>query len=59
MYKLLHLKYMTNKDLLHSAGNSAQYSVNNLPRKGIRKRIDTCYVELTHLVAHLKTTQHC
>ena len=27
MYTLLYLKYITNKDLLHSTGNSAQYSV--------------------------------
>ena len=29
MYKLLYLKYITNKDLLYSTGNSAQYSVIN------------------------------
>ena len=27
MYTLLHLKWITNKDLLHSTGNSAQYYV--------------------------------
>ena len=42
MYILLYLKYMTKKDLLHSAGHSAQYSVSNLNMKRIRKRIDTC-----------------
>ena len=29
MYTLLYLKYKTNKDLLYSTGNSAQYSVIN------------------------------
>ena len=29
MYTLLYLKYITNKDLLYSTGNSAQYSVIN------------------------------
>ena len=27
LYTLLYLKQITNKDLLHSTGNSAQYSV--------------------------------
>ena len=27
MYTLLYLKWITNKDLLYSTGNSAQYSV--------------------------------
>ena len=27
MYTLLHLKHITNKDLLYSTGNAAQYSV--------------------------------
>ena len=29
MYTLLYLKWITNKDLLYSTGNSAQYSVIN------------------------------
>ena len=29
MYTLIYLKYITNKDLLYSTGNSAQYSVIN------------------------------
>ena len=29
MYTLLYLKYITNKDLLYSTRNSAQYSVIN------------------------------
>ena len=37
MYTLLDLKQMTNKDLLYSTGNSAQY-----PGKRIWKRRDTC-----------------
>ena len=42
MYTLLYLKWITNKDLLYSTGNAAQYSINNLSGKRIWKRIDTC-----------------
>ena len=36
---LLYLKYITNKDLLYSTGNSAQYSV--ITKKGEKLKKDT------------------
>ena len=37
MYTLLYLKWVTNKDLLFSTGNSAQYSVTNEMGKEFEK----------------------
>ena len=39
---LLYLKWITNKDLLHSTGNSCSILCNNLNGKRIQKRMDTC-----------------
>ena len=37
MYTLLYLKWVTNKDLLYSTGNSAQCSAMTYMRKGPEK----------------------
>ena len=37
IYTLLYLKHVTNKDLLNSIGNSAQYSVITYVRKDFEK----------------------
>ena len=42
MYTLLHLKWITNKDLLHSTWNSAQLLCASLDRSGVWGRMDTC-----------------
>ena len=42
MYTLLHLKWITNRDLLYSTGNSAQYYVTTYMGKIIWNRIDIC-----------------
>ena len=41
-YTLLHLKWITNKDLLYSTGNSAQCHVAAWMGGGARGRMDTC-----------------
>ena len=41
MYTLLHLKRITNKDLLYSTGNSAQ-CCGSLDGRGVWGRMDTC-----------------
>ena len=38
MYTLLYLERITNKDLLHSTGNSAQYSVTTNWEKNLKKK---------------------
>ena len=42
MYTLLCLKWITNKDLLYSMGNSAQCYVAAWDRRGVRGRMDAC-----------------
>ena len=42
MYMLLYLKWITNKDLLYSTGNSAQCYGGSLDGRGISGRMDTC-----------------
>ena len=41
MYILLYLKWITNKDLLYSTGNSAQMVCGSLDGKGVWGRMDT------------------
>ncbi len=38
MYILMYLKWITNKDLLYSTGNSTQYSVITYREKNLKKR---------------------
>ena len=42
MYTLLNLKWITNKDLLYSTWNSAQYHVAAWMGRGIWGGMDTC-----------------
>ena len=59
MYTLLYLTWVTDKDLLHSTWNSAQYyvaawMVGEFGGKWIHE-----YVWLSHFTVHLKLSQHC
>jgi len=59
MYTLLYLKWITNKDLLYSTGNSAQCYVavwmgGEFGGEGIH-----VYVWLSPFLVHLKPSQHC
>ena len=59
MYTLLYLKWITNKDLLYSTGNSAQCYVafwmgGEFGGEGIH-----VYVWLSPFLVHLKLSQHC
>ena len=59
MYTLLHLKWITNKDLVYSTWNSAQcYSEAWLGGEFGRKQIHV-YVSLSPFTVHLKLSQHC
>ena len=42
IYTLLYIKWISNKDLLYSPGNSTQYSVMAYMGKGSKKRGDIC-----------------
>ena len=59
IYTLLYLKWITNRDLLHSSGNSAQCYV-AAPMGG--QFVGECihvYVWLSPFAVHLKLSQHC
>ena len=56
MYTLLYLKWVINRDLLYSTGNSAQYSVMAYMGKESKKRVDIC-ICITD--SDLKLTQDC
>ena len=59
MYTLLHLKSITNKDALHSTGNSAQcYVASWMGGKSGGEWIHV-YVWLGCFAVHLKLSQHC
>ena len=59
MYTLLYLKWITNKILLYSTGNSAQYSMAAWTRgESGGKRIHV-YVWLNPFVVDLTLSQHC
>ena len=59
MYTLLYLKWITNKDLLHSTGNSAQCYVAAWMEGEFGGEWIHVYVWLSHSVAHLKLSQYC
>ena len=40
IYTLIHIKWITNKNLLYSTGNSTQYSVMAYMGKESKKRVD-------------------
>ena len=56
MYTLLYFKQITNKDLLCSTGNSAQYSVLTLMEKEFEKTIGSCITESLFCITETKTT---
>ena len=55
---LLHLKWITIKDLLYSTGNSAQYSAITYMGKEFEKEEIRVYVQLNHFAIRLKLSQH-
>ena len=59
IYTLLYIKYITNKDLLHSTGISSQYSVMTYMGKESKKEWICVYVYLIHFAVQQKLTQHC
>ena len=59
MYTLLYLKWITNKDLLYSTGNSAQCYVSAWMRREFGGEWIHVYVWLSPLSVHLKLPQHC
>ena len=58
MYTLLYLKWRTNKDLLYSAGNSAQCYVAARMGEGFGGGWIHVYVWLGPFAVHLKLSQH-
>ena len=59
MYTLLYLKWMTNKDLLYSTGNSAQCYVAAWMGEEFGREWVHVYVWLSPFAVHLKLSQHC
>ena len=59
MYTLLYLKWITNKDLLYSTGNSAQCYMSAWMRGEFGGEWIYVYVWLSPLGVHLKLSQHC
>ena len=58
VYTLLYLKWITNKVLLYSTGNSPQCYVAAWMGGEFRGRTDT-HVWLSPFAVHLKLSQHC
>ena len=59
---LLHIKWITNKDLLYSTGNYTHYLVITYNGKESKKNIylkKNIYMKPNHFAVHLKLTQHC
>ena len=59
MYTLLYLKWVTDKDLLYSTGNSAQCYVAAWMGGEFRGEWIQVYVWLSPFAVHLKLSQHC
>ena len=59
MYTLLNLKWITNKDLLSSTGNSAQYYVAAWMGGEFGGEWIHVYVWLSSFSVHLKLSEHC
>ena len=62
IYTLLYTEEMTNRDLLYSTGNSAQYSA--VAYMGTESKKNECiytyiYIWLNHFSVRLKLTQYC
>ena len=58
MYTLLYLKWITNKVLLYSSGNSAQW-YGSLDGRGVGARMDTCICTTKSLCCPPETITHC
>ena len=59
MCTLLYLKWITNKDLVYSIWNSAQYYVAALLGGGLGGEWKYVYVWLSPFAVKLKLSQHC
>ena len=59
MYTLPYLKWITNKNLLHSTGNSAQYYVAAWMGGEFGGEWTHVYVQLNPFAVYLKLSQHC
>ena len=59
MYPLLYLKWITNKDLLYSTGNSPQCYMAGWMGGEFRGEWIHVYVWLNPFAVHLKLSQHC
>ena len=59
MYILLYLKWITNKDLLYSTGNSAQCYVAAWMAGEFGREWIHVYVWVNPFAVHLKVSQHC
>ena len=59
IYPLLYLKWITNKDLLYSTGNSVQCSVAAWMGEESGGEWMYEYVWLSPFAVHLKLSQHC
>ena len=59
MYTLLYLKWIINKDLLYSTGNSAQGYLAARIGAGVGREWIHVYVWLSLFAVHLKLLQHC
>ena len=59
MYTLLNLKWIMNKDLLYSAGNSAECYVSAWMGGKSGGEWICVYVWLNPLAVHLRLSQHC
>ena len=56
---ILHIKQVTNENLLYSTGNSIQYSVMASMGRKSKKQGIYIYMYLIHFVVQQKLTQHC
>ena len=59
MYTLPYLKWISNKDLLYSTGNSAQWYVAALVGEAFGREWIHVYVWLSHTSVTLKLSQYC
>ena len=59
MYTMLYLKWITNKDLLYSTGNSAQCYMSAWMRGEFGGEWIHVYVWLSCSAEHRKLSQHC
>ena len=59
MYTLLYLKWITNRHLLYSTGNSAQCHMAAWMAGEFGGEWIHVYVWLSHFAVHLKLSQHC